>query len=118
VKHLKVAARIVEVEKDETDCFWVRVAVDAPQDCERIEFAADDLGPRAYAPPLIIPKAGINNVWLCSWESCPPKVDSNVTAECFISGAHTSSLKERVRDWTQWLRWQKYGFLSNWRLRR
>jgi hypothetical protein len=84
MQSIPIRAVVTEVENDEMKRVWIRVELNVPADCERIEVAVEELGPSVYAPPLLDLEPGPVCVWLTSLERGAPDVGSGITAYSFI----------------------------------
>jgi hypothetical protein len=65
---------------------WIEVEIDVPDQCERIELDLEELGPLAYAPPLLNSPQGMRRLWIT--QDGPPTINvgATISARSFRKG--------------------------------
>ena len=83
---MPIRASVTQIDLQESDRSWIEVEVDVPGQCERIELDLEELGPLAYAPPLLNSPEGLRKLWIT--QDGPPtiKVGETISARSFTKG--------------------------------
>jgi len=85
-KMIPIRASVTQIDLHESGRSWIEVVIDVPAQCERIELDLEELGPLAYAPPLLNSPEGLRKLWIT--QDGPPtiKVGETISARSFIKG--------------------------------
>ena len=81
-----IRASVTQIILQEPDRSWIEVEIDVPGQCERIELDLEELGPWAYAPPLLNSPEGLRRLWIT--QDGPPTINvgETISARSFIRG--------------------------------
>jgi hypothetical protein len=83
---LPISAFVTQINLQEPGRSWIEVEIDVPGQCERIELDLEELGPLAYAPPLLNSPAGLRKLWIT--QDGPPTINvgEKISARSFVKG--------------------------------
>jgi hypothetical protein len=85
-KMISIRASVTQIHLQEPDRSWIEVEIDVPGQCERIELDLEELGPLAYAPPLLNSPQGLRKLWIT--QDGPPTINvgETISARSFSKG--------------------------------
>jgi hypothetical protein len=83
---LPIRAFVTQINLQESGRSWIEVEINVPGECERIELELEELGPSAYAPPLLNSPEGLRKLWIT--QEGPPtiKIGETISARSFAKG--------------------------------
>ena len=83
---IPIRAFVTQINLQESGRSWIEVEIDVPDQCERIELDLEELGPLAYAPPLLNSPQGLRRLWIT--RDGPPTihVGETISARSFRKG--------------------------------
>jgi hypothetical protein len=70
----------------ESGLLWIEVEIDVPSQSERIELELEELGPLAYAPPLLNSPEGLRKLWITQDGLPTINVGETIWARSFTKG--------------------------------
>ena len=85
-KMIPIRASVTQINLQESGRSWIEVEIDVPDQCERIELDLEELGPLAYAPPLLNSPEGLRKLWIT--QDGPPTINvgETISARSFTKG--------------------------------
>ena len=85
-KMIPIRASVTQINLQESGRSWIEVEIDVPDQCERIELDLEELGPLAYAPPLLNSPQGLRRLWIT--QDGPPTINvgATISARSFRKG--------------------------------
>ena len=83
---IPIRASVTHIDLQDSGRSWIEVEIDVPSQSERIELDLEELGPLAYAPPLLNSPAGLRKIWIT--HDGPPTINvgETISARSFIKG--------------------------------
>ena len=83
---IPIRASVTQINLQESGRSWIEVEIDVPGQCERIELDLEELGPLAYAPPLLNSPQGLRRLWIT--QDGPPTINvgETISARSFSKG--------------------------------
>ena len=83
---IPIRAFVTQINLQESGRSWIEVEIDVPDQCERIELDLEELGPLAYAPPVLNSPQGLRKLWITQDGPLTIKVGETVLANSFSKG--------------------------------
>jgi hypothetical protein len=91
---MPVRATVTHIDSQDCGLSWIEVEIDVPGRCERIELDLKELGPSAYAPPLLNSPEGLRKIWITNDGPPALNVGERIWARSFTKGEDSASDQE------------------------
>ena len=83
---IPIRASVTQINWQKSGLSWIEVEIDVPGQCERIELNLEELGPLAYAPPLLNSPQGLRKLWITQDGPFTINVGDTISARSFSKG--------------------------------
>ena len=83
---IPIRASVTHIDLQDSGLSWIEVEIDVPGQCERIELDLEELGPLAYAPPLLNSPEGLRKIWITNDGPPTITVGETIWASSFTKG--------------------------------